>query len=71
MKLNKRYRRSIGSNLSFYISASVLTMISLLLFFLFYIAGTGINKYGDEFFERNNIEQANFSTLNEIPDNRI
>lgn len=71
MKLNKRYRRSIVSNLSFYISASVLTMISLLLFFLFYIAGTGINKYGDEFFERNNIEQANFSTLNEIPDNRI
>lgn len=71
MKLNKRYRRSIGSNLSFYISASVLTMISLLLFFLFYIAGTGINKYGDEFFERNNVEQANFSTLNEIPDDRI
>lgn len=71
MKLNKRYKRSIGSNLSFYISASVLTMTALLMFFLFYIAGTGINQYGDEFFERNAVESASFSTLNEISDERI
>ena len=35
MKLNKRYPRSIRSYLSFYVSASVLTMVTLLLFFLF------------------------------------
>ena len=48
MKLNKRYARSIRSNLSFYVSASVLTMVGLLLFYLFYVAGTGIGRYGDE-----------------------
>lgn len=66
MKLNKRYARSIHSNLSFYISASILTMVALMMFYLFYIAGTGINKYGDEFFDRNNVEDANFTTYQEI-----
>ena len=51
MKLNKRYTRSIKANLPFYVSASVLTSVTLLMFYLFYIAGTGINSYGDEFFE--------------------
>ena len=50
MKLNKRYVRSIRANLPFYIAASVLTMVTLLMFYLFYIAGTGINAYGDKFF---------------------
>lgn len=66
MKLNKRYARNIRSNLSFYISASVLTMVGLLLFYLFYVAGTGIGKYGDDFFSRNNREDASFTTMNEI-----
>lgn len=50
MKLNKRYFRSIRANLPFYIAASILTMVTLLMFYLFYIAGTGINAYGDKFF---------------------
>ncbi len=62
MKLNKRYSRSIKENLSFYVSASVLTIVTLLVFYLFNIAGTGINKFGDEFFVRNNLEDAEFST---------
>ena len=66
MKLNKRYVRNIRSNLSFYISASVLTMVGLLLFYLFYVAGTGIGKYGDDFFSRNNREDASFTTMDEI-----
>ena len=66
MKLNKRYARNIHSNLSFYISASVLTMVGLLLFYLFYVAGTGIGKYGDDFFSRNNREDASFTTMDEI-----
>ena len=56
MKLNKRYVRSIKANLPFYIAASVLTMVTLLMFYLFYIAGTGINAYGDEFFSKNKLE---------------
>lgn len=71
MKLNKRYTRSIRSNLSFYVSASVLTMVGLLLFYLFYVAGTGIGKYGDDFFLRNHREDASFTTMQEISDDGL
>ncbi len=71
MKLNRRYLRSIRSNLPFYISASILTMVTLLMFYLFYIAGTGINKYGDDFFSKYRLEDATFSTYTEIPDDEI
>ena len=71
MKLNKRYVRSIKANLPFYIAASVLTMVTLLMFYLFYIAGTGINAYGDEFFSKNKLESATFSTYKEIPDEEL
>ena len=71
MKLNKRYTRSIKANLPFYVSASVLTMVTLLMFYLFYIAGTGINRYGDEFFEKYRREDATFTTYKEIPDEEI
>ncbi|MCR5055853.1 MAG: hypothetical protein K6B54_02965, partial [Clostridia bacterium] len=68
MKLNKRYARSIKTDLSFYVSATILTMVTLLMFYLFYIAGTGINKYGDDFFSKYKREDATFSTYAEIPD---
>jgi len=71
MKLNKRYSRSIKANLPFYISASVLTAVTLLMFYLFYISGTGINRYGDEFFDKYKLESASFSTYAEIPDGKI
>ena len=71
MKLNRRYTRSIRSNLSFYVSASVLTMVGLLLFYLFYVAGTGIGKYGDDFFSRNHREDASFTTMQEISDDDL
>ena len=71
MKLNKRYVRSIKSNLPFYIAASVLTMVTLLMYYLFYIAGTGINAYGDEFFSEYKLESATFSTYKEIPDEEL
>lgn len=69
--LNRRYLRNIRENLAFYIAATVLTIVSLLLFFLFYIAGTGISNYGDAFFERNQVEDATFTTYMEIPDDEI
>ncbi len=71
MTLNRRYMRNIRENLAFYIAAIVLTIVSLLMFFLFYIAGTGIMNYGDAFFERNNVEDATFTTYQEIPDDEI
>ena len=71
MKLNKRYKRSIRQDLPFYISASALTMFALLMFYLFYMAGVGIAAYGDEFFDRNKLEDASLSTYIEIPDKEI
>ena len=71
MKLNKRYRRSIRADLPFYVSASLLTMVTLLMFYLFYIAGTGIGQYGDNFFANNKREDATFTTYAEIPQEKI
>lgn len=41
------------------------------MFYLFYIAGTGIQGYGDDFFDRNKVEDATFTTYIEIPDDKI
>ena len=71
MKLNKRYLRSVRADLPFYISAAVLTTVTLLMFYLFYIAGCGINRYGDEFFSEYRREDATFSTYTEIPDEKL
>ena len=71
MTLNKRYLRNVKENLSFYIAAAVLTVVALLLFYLFYIAGTGIKSYGDKFFIDNKLEDATFTTYVEIPDDEI
>ena len=62
MKLNKRYLRSIKSNLSFYVSATILTIMTLFLFFMMNIAGKAIWEFGDEFFATQNLEDANFTT---------
>lgn len=71
MTLNKRYIRNIRDNISFYIASIVLTVVALLLFYLFYIAGTGIQGYGDDFFDRNKVEDATFTTYIEIHDDKI
>ncbi len=71
MRLNRRYVRNIRENLSFYISATVLTVVTLLLYFLFNIAGNAIKDFGNEFFTRNKVEDAHFSTYLPIPDEEI
>ena len=55
MKLNKRYSRSIKSNLSFYVSSTILTIMTLFLFFMMNIAGSAIWEFGDDFFETQNL----------------
>lgn len=71
MKLSKRYSRSIKSNLSFYVSASVLTVMTLFLFFMLNIAGEAIWKFGDDFFVSQNVEDANFTTYLPISEEEI
>lgn len=62
MKLNKRYSRSIRENLSFYVSATILTITTLCLYFIMNMAGVGVNDFGNRFFESQRVEDANFST---------
>ena len=71
MILNKRYRRDIRHNLSLYVSATCLTVLSLLLFYLYYISGTGIRDFKDQFYKNQKIEDAHFSTYKEISDDEI
>lgn len=71
MKLNKRYARSIKSNLSFYISATTLTIMTLFLFFMMNIAGEAIWEFGDHFFASQNLEDANFTTYFPISETEI
>ncbi len=71
MKLNKRYFRSIRANRSFYVSATILTIMTLFLFFMFNIAGKAIWNFGDEFFRSQNVEDANFTTYMPIQDEEI
>ena len=71
MTLNKRYRRDIKHNLSLFVSATFLTVLSLFLFYLYYICGTGILDYSDEIFSKYQVEDANFSTYVEIPDDKL
>lgn len=71
MKLNKRYFRSIKSNLSFYVSATVLTIMTLFLFFMMNIAGEAIWEFGDDFFASQNVEDANFTTYLPISEEEI
>ena len=66
MVLHRRYRRDIRHNLSLYVSATFLTVLSLLLFYLYYISGTGILRYGEEVFASQRVEDAHFSTYMEI-----
>lgn len=71
MKLNKRYFRSIKNNLSFYISAAILTIMTLFLFFMMNIAGEAIWEFGDRFFASQNVEDANFTTYLPISEAEI
>ncbi len=60
--LNKRILRSIRANLTFYISTGTLTLVTLLIVYLFYIGGTGIKSFGETFFAAQALEDAQFTT---------
>lgn len=71
MKLNKRYIRSIKENRSFYLSSTVLTVVTLLLYFLFNIAGNAILNFSEVFYEQNKLEDAHFTTYMDIPEKEL
>lgn len=71
MKLNKRYLRSIKDNRSFYVSATILTITSLCLYFIMNMAGVGIKNFGSDFYKSQHVEDANFSTYESIPDESL
>ncbi|MCB6993120.1 FtsX-like permease family protein [bacterium 210820-DFI.6.37] len=68
MKINRRYTRNIRENLSFYVASTILTMVSIFMFFVMNIAGNGISDFGKEFFKEHNVEDASFSTYLPISD---
>ena len=71
MKLNRRYTRNIRENLSFYIASTILTIVTLLLYFLFNIAGNAILDFSEDFYERNQVEDAHFTTYMAIPEEEL
>ncbi len=71
MKINRRYKRNIRENLSFYVASVVLTVVSIFLFLLFNIAGNGIHDFGKEFFREHNVEDASFTTYKPIPEEEL
>lgn len=71
MTLRRRYFRSIRENLSFYISSTVLTILTLLMFFLYEISGSAILNFANDFYTSQAREDAHFTTYTKIPDDDI
>lgn len=71
MRINRRYIRNIKENLSFYVASTVLTIVSIFMFFVMNIAGNGIHDFGVEFFREHNVEDASFTTYNPISDDEL
>lgn len=66
MKLNRRFKRNIKNSLSFYISASLLTAISVFLLVIMYTTVLMITQGVNEVMEKGNVEEAQFTTYNTI-----
>lgn len=71
MTLNRRYFRNIKSSLSFYISTTLLTAISVWLFLCMYSAVDCENLYLKSFNERCNVEDGSFMTAMEFDEETI
>ncbi len=69
--LNKRYKRSIFQNLSFYIGVFFLTCLTALMFLLFSTSVNCEDKYVQKLFRENNVEDGQFTTLVEITEEDI
>lgn len=71
MTLNKRYKRNIKNNLSFYLCVGILTMLAVLLYLIFSFGADGRRAYVDRFYEECHLEDAQFTTKKAMTDEDI
>lgn len=71
MSLNKRYKRNVKQNLSFYICITLLTLMTVLLYILISGGVKGEGEFIDKFRSDNVCEDANFTTYNKMSDDDI
>jgi len=71
MTLNRRYRRNIKSNFSFYLSITLLTLLAVFMDLLFSGVVTGERKYLDSFRETAKCEDGQFVTYQELTEDDI
>lgn len=70
-KLNNRYKRNLKSSLSFYISLSFLTCVTVLMYLLFSSAVHCEDIYVQNFFDESNVEDGQFTTYRELSNEDI
>ena len=70
-KLNNRYKRNLRSSMSFYISLSFLTCVTVLMYLLFSSAVHCENIYVQNLFNENNVEDGQFTTYGELSNEDI
>lgn len=66
MTLKKRYARNLKTNLSFYICVCLLTIMVVILYLDFDAAAVKVDSNLQSFFEKYHVEDAQFTTVNEI-----
>ena len=66
MIIFRRYKRDLFKNLSFYISASVLTAVTIFLFLTIFTSGSRVKETIKRFSDKQNIENAEFVVLKDI-----
>lgn len=71
MTLNKRYKRNIKNNLSFYLCVGILTMLAVLLYLIFSFGADGRRAYVDRFYKECHLEDAQFTTKKAMTDEDI
>ena len=71
MVLNKRYKRNIKSNLSFYISVIVLTAVCVMVYLTMACGLQGMEAYIDEFKDEYVMEDAQFTTYRAMDDSAM
>ena len=71
MVLNKRYKRNIKSNLSFYISVIVLTAVCVMVYLTMACGLQGMEAYIDEFKDEYVMEDAQFTTYIAMDDSAM
>ena len=71
MTLQRKIRRSVGKQLSFYLTGSILTAITVMLLVGAFAVSNSLYSRFDEYFLETKIEDASFVTLTPIPDEEL